>query len=135
MVVRIYVCNAKYSKRITLKHKYIIICGYIIPLYSIKIHFFLTLHFQSIRMLHLVPYFKISPSLKIRPQLVIQKRKTTLTFNKCFIVWTKFLMYEFFRFKDAHLQFRASIAFKYFPWYIMYYVSLCLISININCKK
>ena len=82
-----------------------------------------------------IPYFKTSPRLKIRSKFVNHKKNQNFAFNKCMILRTKFLMLEFFRFKDAHLQFRASIAFKYFPWYIMYYVSLCLISININCKK
>ena len=100
-----YVWIAKYSKRITLKQKYIIICGYIIPLYSIKIHFFLTLHFQSIRMLH--PYLILKPRLRWKTHWLRKSKK------KVYIQWMFYFVHEIsdarvFPFKDAHLQFRAS---------------------------
>ena len=106
------VCIAKYSKRITLKQKYIIICGYIIPLYSIKIHFFLTLHFQSIRMLH--PYFILNPRLR-RKMHSLRKPKGKIYIPRIFYSMYKISDARVFPFKDAHLHFRASTTFKHFP--------------------
>ena len=129
MVVRTYVCIAKYSKRITLKQN----ITNKIRIYNTTLlnqdPFLFNITFSKHSDVASIPYFKTSPRLKIRSKFVNQKKNQNFAFNKCIISRTKFLMLEFFRFKDAHLQFRASTTFKYFPSCIKF---ICVFTFNFN---